>query len=101
VRGQNDRHKEEAMDVLPIFPVLLLFMVAALLALGYALYRLERVAGGVADLPLSSCDRCGQRLDVAWRHCPTCGTAIELPPLVDLGARRDDLPVPLEAGRRS
>jgi len=99
--ANTDCHKEETMDVLPIFPMLLLFMVAALLALGYALRRIERGASGGLNLSQGACDRCGLPLDIGWRHCPSCGAAIELVPRVARTAERDDAPRPLEAGHRS
>lgn len=66
------------MDALTIFPALLALMVATLAALGYALHRLAE-ANNNGDAPVSPtwpCPHCGQRLDVAWSHCPMCGAEL-------------------------
>ena len=67
------------MDAPQIFPVLLAFMIAALTALGYALRQLERMPHRFTGppLPIRPCTECGQRLDVGWSQCPTCGISLQ------------------------
>ena len=67
------------MDALPLFPMLLIFMIVILAALGFALQWLaerqqESTLPPLALLSLR-CPQCRLELNDGWSHCPICGSS--------------------------
>ena len=63
------------MDAVPVFAVLLVFMITVLTALGYALQRLTETPTSSREPsgPVQRCSQCHREIDIGWSHCPACG----------------------------